>query len=95
MFIRSTILATGIVLGLSSAAMAGNSGSIVQNGNGNTSGISQRGNLGNDGQIVQFGDRNRAEVAQRGQYNNAGIGQNGSLNSGSIFQSQFQFRRRY
>jgi hypothetical protein len=84
---RSILLVSAAVLSLasSSGAYAGNSSSIVQNGNGNGASTFQRGR-DNDSQVIQFGNGNGALVTQRGRNNNAGIGQNGDFNFGAVDQ---------
>ena len=83
---RSILLVSAAVLSLaSSGAYAGNSSSIVQNGNGNGAETFQRGR-DNDSQIVQFGNGNGAGVHQVGRNNNAGIGQNGDGNFAGVWQ---------
>jgi hypothetical protein len=83
--LRSILLVSAAVLSLASSAYAGNSSSIVQNGNGNGARTNQVGRF-NDSQIVQFGNGNGAQVNQRGRNNNAGIGQNGDFNFGEVNQ---------
>jgi minor curlin subunit len=82
---RSILLVSAAVLSLASSAYAGNSSSIVQNGNGNGAETFQRG-PNNDSQIVQFGNGNGAGIHQVGRNNNAGIGQNGDFNWASVSQ---------
>jgi hypothetical protein len=83
---RSILLVSAAVLSLaSSGAYAGNTSSIVQNGNGNGARTNQVGRF-NDSQIVQFGNSNGAQINQRGRNNNAGIGQNGDFNFGEVNQ---------
>jgi hypothetical protein len=88
MIIRSLLLVAATTLAFSATAYAGNSSSIVQNGNGNGAITHQTGHS-NDSQIVQFGDNNGAGVHQRGQNNNAGIGQNGNGNMAGVHQRQW------
>jgi hypothetical protein len=87
MRISSLLVASVAALTLSTAAFAGNSSSIIQNGNGNGAQTFQRGRT-NDSQVVQFGDNNAAGVYQRGRNNNAGIGQNGNGNWAEVHQRQ-------
>src|SRR3981189_2704424 len=76
---------SSVISRASSGAYAGNSSSIVQNGNGNGAATFQRGR-DNDSQVIQFGNGNGALVTQRGRNNNAGIGQNGDFNFGAVDQ---------
>ena len=62
--LRSILLVSVAVLSLASSAYAGNSSSIVQNGNGNGAQVNQRGRNNNAG-IGQNGDFNFGEVNQR------------------------------
>lgn len=87
MRISSLIIASAAALTISSTAFAGNSSSIIQNGNSNGAATYQRGRT-NDSQVVQFGDNNSAGVFQRGRNNNAGIGQNGNGNWAEVHQRQ-------
>jgi len=82
---RSILLVSAAVLSLASSAYAGNSSSIVQNGNGNGAETFQRG-PNNDSQIVQFGNGNGAGIHQVGRNNNAGIGQSGDGNYAGVWQ---------
>lgn len=86
MFIRKLTLAAA-VLTLSTAAFAGNSSSIVQNGNGNGAATYQRGR-DNDSQVVQYGNGNGLAIHQVGRNNNAGGGQNGDGNWAEVHQRQ-------
>src|SRR3954469_131371 len=84
--LRSILIVSAAVLSLASTgAYAGNSSSIVQNGNGNAAETFQRGR-NNDSQVVQFGNGNGAGVHQVGKNNNAGIGQNGDGNYAGVWQ---------
>ncbi|MBH5398648.1 hypothetical protein HZZ13_12720 [Bradyrhizobium sp. CNPSo 4010] len=83
---RSILIVSAAVLSLTaSSAFAGNSSSIVQNGNGNAAETFQRGR-NNDSQVIQFGNGNGAGIHQVGRNNNAGIGQNGDGNYGGVWQ---------
>ncbi|MGJ4887680.1 hypothetical protein ACQR0Z_29095 [Bradyrhizobium sp. HKCCYLS3077] len=83
--LRSILLVSAAVLTLTSGAYAGNSSSIVQNGNGNGAETFQKGR-NNDSQIIQYGNGNGAGVHQIGRNNNAGIGQNGDGNYAGVWQ---------
>lgn len=88
MALKSFILASVAVLSLSTAALAENTGTIVQNGNGNAGGMSQVGRR-NDGTIAQFGNGNVAGMTQVGRHNNGAIGQNGDGNLARLKQLGF------
>jgi minor curlin subunit len=87
MFIRKLTLVSAALLTLSGAALAGNSSSIVQNGNGNGASTHQRGR-DNDSQVVQYGNGNGLSIRQVGRNNNAGGGQNGDGNWAEVHQRQ-------
>ena len=88
MSLKIFALATVAALSLSTSAFAENTGTIVQNGNGNAGVMRQIGHR-NDGTIAQFGDGNVAGMRQVGAHNNGAIGQNGNGNLAKLKQLGF------
>jgi hypothetical protein len=84
---KTSLLALAAVIGLSSAAFAGNSSTFIVEGDGNGVGISQKGKHNKSTTIID-GDQNVLLLKQKGKHNKAAGGIMGDDNTAIVDQAE-------